>query len=254
MTIRGPTQQWVRLEHLLPGGSTAASGHIGGDEYLPDATYASYPQLQAYARMQYGPGANAKDALHGFFDWANAIVRAHGKRARIWNDDLAHGSAVTLDRDLVVEWWADTDPESDLECPSVQSLLDAGYPVMNASSNPTYYNAGPSGHVIPTADPQSAYEHWQVSVFQGPAFIPKPGDAVSFTPPQSIDAAEPLNLGAEVHVWGSGETEASIAEKIFPRLRVMAQKTWDSPQLTDSYAEFAGLIEAIGRAPGYMVQ
>jgi len=51
-------------------------------------------------------------------------------------------------------------------------------------------------------------------------------------------------LGAQLNVWNDDPGHMSqdeIAEGIAPRLRILAQKTWDSPQLTDSYEEFKAL-------------
>jgi len=54
-----------------------------------------------------------------------------------------------------------------------------------------------------------------------------------------------------VFVRGGGEAEASIADKIYPRLRVMSQKTWTSRQLVQAYSAFQPIIDAICPAPGY---
>ena len=48
-------------------------------------------------------------------------------------------------------------------------------------------------------------------------------------------------LGAQLNVWNDDPDNMSqdeIAEGIAPRLRILAQKTWGSPQLTDDYDEF----------------
>ena len=61
------------------------------------------------------------------------------------------------------------------------------------------------------------------------------------------------NLGSELHVWNddpSYETDAQTAAGIFPRLRVLAQKTWGSRPLARSFAAFSRIVAAIGRAPG----
>jgi len=49
-------------------------------------------------------------------------------------------------------------------------------------------------------------------------------------------------------------TEDQLAEGAFPRVRVIAQKAWNSPLLTPRYAEFESIREAIGHAPGYDIQ
>ncbi|MGH8461004.1 MAG: family 20 glycosylhydrolase [Stenotrophobium sp.] len=225
---------------------------IGGDEYLPAAEVPTFPQLQTYAQAQYGANANAKDALLGFFNRMDEFLRAHGKIARVYNDELGGGSAVALSKDVVVEWWTDFSPLSDPLPPRAPTLLDQGYTIMNIGSFPTYYNGGTEGAVIPTADPQSAYEHWEINEFAGSCFSPGvDGNVVHCVSPDIIAADEPRNLGTKVFVWGGGESQESIADKIYPRLRVITQKAWDSPPLVATYADFQPIIDAIGYAPGY---
>src|SRR5205814_1631718 len=77
----------------------ASEWHMGADEFLSvilpptPADYARYPQLEAYAKATYGPTANAKDGFLGFVNDVDAIVRAHGKTLRVWNDGLDGGNA-----------------------------------------------------------------------------------------------------------------------------------------------------------------
>jgi hexosaminidase len=50
-------------------------------------------------------------------------------------------------------------------------------------------------------------------------------------------------------VWNddpTAESEAEIAAGIAPRLRVIAQKTWKSPLLVRSYADFTRLARRLG--------
>ena len=49
-------------------------------------------------------------------------------------------------------------------------------------------------------------------------------------------------------------TQAQTADNVFPRLRVIAQKTWESPPLTPDYGEFQTIMAAIGHAPGYALE
>jgi hexosaminidase len=51
-------------------------------------------------------------------------------------------------------------------------------------------------------------------------------------------------LGSELHVWNDVphvESVAQIARGIAPRLRVLAQKTWDTPPPAPSYDGFLRL-------------
>ena len=82
-----------------------------------------------------------------------------------------------------------------------------------------------------------AYETWAVNRFHGLAFgLEPPG-----TPPVVLPRGLRRNLGSELHVWNDdpdGETDAQTARGIAPRLRVLAQKTWDSPLPVRRYSAF----------------
>lgn len=237
--------------------------HTGADEFLPASEYPLHPQLESYAREQYGPDANAKDAIHGFVNRVDEIVRAHGKTTRMWNDDMKGSSAVTINPAIVAEWWTDIAFVSDSSPPGPQELLDRGHQIMNAGWYPTYY--------VETGRPdvRTAYESWSVHEFAG--FSAAPANTLLYgaperrapgvelppqhiPPPQTIAPDEPRNLGSKIHVWMDNpdyETEAQVAAGIAPRLRMLAQKTWQSPLLTDSYSEFQSIMEDVGHAPGY---
>ena len=213
--------------------------HGGADEYMPAAEYPLYPVLAEHARERYGPDANAKDAVHGFVNWMDDVVRSHGKTLRIWADDLGGGSAVRLHPQPVAEWWTNTSPLSDLSPPTPAELLAHGHRVMNAGWFPTYYvNHQAFGRVRP--DMRTAYESWEPHEFYGP-FVLDEGLAY---PPETVAPEEPRNLGSKLHVWNDDpgyETDEETAAGIRPRLRVLAQKTWGTPLLTPSYSEFERL-------------
>ncbi len=233
--------------------------HAGADEYLITSmvtplAYAPYPQLEAYARRRYGPQATVKDGLLGFVNEVGELARAHGKTLRVWNDGLAGGRVVALDPDAVVDVW------TNLDGLGPQPLLEAGHRIMNAGWFPTYFVSGfPTGlipgypsNTLPILPPQpdmrSAYESWSVDHFYGPITL----DADLAFRPAAVARDEPGNLGSKLHVWNddpSALTEDEIAAAIFPRLRVIAQKTWESPSLTPSYAAFQAVIDAVGAPP-----
>jgi hexosaminidase len=130
--------------------------------------------------------------------------------------------------------------------------------VHNASWWPTYYVVGAPAYLPfpvdlpPEPNIAEAYEDWSVEQFAGPLYAPIPGEPRF--PPETVAADEPANLGATFHVWGDmpdAETEDEVAANIAPRLRVIAQKAWESPQLTTSYAEFEPIMDAVGHAPGF---
>jgi hexosaminidase len=179
--------------------------HAGADEYQ-GATGAAYAD---------------------FINWIDRLVRGHGRTLRIWHDGLSGGR---LNRDVVVEWWTDH------AGPTPRELLRQGHRVLNAGWWPTYYVAGgPLSEVHPS--PKVAYETWQVNLFGGLAI----NSPIPANPLQPVAASSRRVLGAELHVWNDvpfRETPAEIARGIAPRLRVLAQKTWDTPPPAGGYAGF----------------
>jgi hexosaminidase len=195
--------------------------HAGADEYLSAGEYASYPQL-----------AGGADVYLGFVNWIDRLVRRRGRTLRIWHDGLSGGRAVRVNRDVVVEWWGDH------AGPKPRELLARGHRILNAGWFPTYYVVGPLGQVRPSM--RLAYQSWRVDLFGGLA-LNTPGPSSPF---QTVPAASRGVLGSELHVWNddpSGESAAATARNIAPRLRVLAQKTWDSPAPTRTYAGFLRL-------------
>jgi hexosaminidase len=237
------------IEEYLPL-FPAREWHMGADEFLgillppTAADYARYPQLEAYAKATYGPNANAKDGFLGFVNEIDALVRAHGKTLRVWNDGLDGGSAVKLRPDVVVEWW--NNPAGPGSGPGPQDWIDQGHPVLNAGWFPTYYVSGSSSTSTPPRPDMSwAYEDWDVNRFLGLYYASRDAHEPEFV----LAPGEPLNRGSELHVWNdnpSAETEAQIAAGIAPRLRVIAQKTWNSPLLVPDYAGFEKLARRVG--------
>ncbi|MGH3734849.1 MAG: family 20 glycosylhydrolase [Micromonosporaceae bacterium] len=203
--------------------------HIGADEYVTN--YADYPQLLNYAREHYGANANAKDTYLGFVNWANGIVRAAGKTTRAWNDGLHGGSAVSVETNIIVEFWYNYGL-------SPQQHVDRGHLISNESWTPTYYvlHNGSVGR----PDTTWGYQTWHPYLFQGS---------------QTLTAAtKQKNLGSKIHVWcdyPETQTEDQIAAGIKDPLRMLAQQVWGSPKPVATWADFTGIIAAVGRSPGW---
>jgi len=209
----------------------------GTDEYLSD--FSNQPGLLAYAQAHYGPNATAADAYYGFVNWVDALVREHGKVLRIWNDSVADGGAVQVNKDVIVEYWRHTGTQLD-----PKRLADAGYQVFNASWTPTYYVLS-TGDIGDKPDSAAIYTSWDPTLFQD-----------SDTDPQvALDSQEAKTVrGADINVWcdaPDAETLGQIAAGIADPLRALAQKTWGSPNPTATYAEFHELTTSLGRAPGW---
>lgn len=224
--------------------------HLGGDEFLLQgaqvASYDDYPQLGAYARAAYGPRAQPADALLGLIEWGAGIVRAHGKRPRIWNDGLRTGEGtIGIDPDIVVDYWSRAGvPELPLPffgtARTPTDLIAAGHEIRNAAFTPTYYVAGGPASIA-NVPPEVAYEFWDPALFV---------DGTRLTSEQDA-----RNRGSGLFVWADDptvQTPDQISVAITWRLRVIAQQTWN-PVATGqdlahprSYREFAARADAVG--------
>ncbi len=222
------------LEEYLPL-FPAPYWHIGADEYLFMQSYAHYPRLLDYARRRYGASANAKDAYLGFVNWANEIVKAHGKITRVWNDGLHGGSAVTIAPDLVHDHWLGHE-----KAPTPQQITDLNLQIVNSNFDYLYYVLRHDEHAGAwRARADAIYTAFEPSLFHAGHALPD---------------FHPGNLGAKLHVWCDHpevETEEQIAEGIELPLRALAQKNWSSPRLVADYEGFAQIAKRLGRAPGY---
>lgn len=218
--------------------------HTGADEYLgafsTEADYARYPQLQAYAQAKYGPDANGKDAVLDFVNFVASEERAAGKRTRMWSDGMKGGSAVALDPAIAVEWWENR------SSPTPEELIAAGRDVLNVGWWPLYYVTGGTFKSLRSSE-ADFYEQWEPRHFEGPYTSRWLGG-----PPQyeELPPGNPHELGATLAVWNDDPSspdakEDALAKGIAPRLRILAQKTWGSPQWAAKYADFAGAADKV---------
>ena len=204
--------------------------HIGADEYIRLEDYADFPSLLSYARQHYGPQADARDTYLGFVNWANELVKAHGKVTRAWSDGLHSGGMVQVATDIVYEHWLN-------DGLTPQEIVDRGILIMNGNADHLYYVPGRDWQ----APADVIYELFEPHVFH---------DAVAVT------QLHPKNLGAKLHVWCDYpdlESENQIAEGILYSLRALAQKNWGSEKLVPDYNSFVPIMVRIGQAPGYSI-
>lgn len=90
----------------------------------------------------------------------------------------------------------------------------------------------------------NAYEAWTVNAFCGPTI----GGRL-IAPCATTAANDPRILGSAINAWDNRTlTLAQIHASLVERLPVIAQKTWDSPELTLSYAAFRRIVRAAGAA------
>ncbi|WP_249935304.1 family 20 glycosylhydrolase [Mobiluncus mulieris] len=100
--------------------------HMGADEYMIHDSYDNYPQILDYARQTYGENATPYDVFNGFINQVNAHVRAKGYNLRIWNDGIHDSPVVSVDNNIVVEYWKD-------EGLRVAELARRGHKLINAT-------------------------------------------------------------------------------------------------------------------------
>jgi hexosaminidase len=206
---------------------------MGDDEYLSPAEYAAFPQLATYAIKKYGVGATPADAIHGFINWVDRIVRAHGKTLRIWNDQMGGTGRVPVNRDIAVDWWANVSPLGDTVTIAPATLLAQGYRVLNAGWYPNYYT-GDLGPVAGKASLPDVYANWKVSDFDGEELTNGTVTSKQHVAPDSSGL-----LGSALSIWGPlRETPRQTASGVEPHLAVLAQKTWGSPPPAATYGGF----------------
>jgi hexosaminidase len=80
--------------------------HLGADEY----TWGNLPRYATYAQGRFcAPGTTASqpDALIGYVNWLNGLVKSYGKRSFAWHDvsRVVGNTCTTLDQDSVIDFW-----------------------------------------------------------------------------------------------------------------------------------------------------
>ncbi|MFJ4166924.1 family 20 glycosylhydrolase [Microbacterium sp. NPDC089698] len=223
--------------------------HLGLDEYLSNSQFAKYPQLLQYAQSAVGPNATAKDSIIAFGNEMNEFVRSHGKTGRAWNDNVGPGTTIELDTNIVIQYWTDSDSEDFFGANgpfTPQTLLDKGYQVVNDSLLPTY--AYPTGGQTPQIHPNYLYDSWNVNEFYGYLYFEQNGSYVKILPTKTVAVGAPGLRGSMLNDWNSGGTwtQEEAAADITPRLRTMAQKTWNSPLPATDYTGFQSIIDQVG--------
>jgi len=252
------------LSNLFPTGSIS----LGGDEIFLDGTsphdailvaqavatnshtthYLPYPSLAAYAQKRYGAGANGGDAILGFMNDVARPLQKSGTEVRMWNDHVDDGSAVRLDRRIVIDFWDDhigADPGV---------VAELGHPMMNASAYPGYVDAWRSGDDAASPDLKMAYENWVPDTFHG-AMTVEPfrsgGTQPTTAPGTKLEGLGAQLRGGQVTMWNNSDPAATVGEsviaaRVLPSMRLMAQKTWWSAPLFADYESFAALGKRLG--------
>ena len=216
---------------------SADEWHLGSDEFPGwPGTGENHPQLDAYAKEQFGPDATFADLFADYQNRANEIVQAHGKTMRVWNDMIRESSVVQLDPDVTVEYWIQHDGLPGLL--SAADVAERGNPLINAHIDHLYYDQSRRN-----LDPRHIYEQFEVDVFHWETPVPE----------ESV-------RGARLPVWlawiyTSMESDAEVLDNLVPSMAALAQKTWGSPKLVETWTEFqAGVLPVVGEAPGLVAE
>lgn len=230
--------------------------HGGGDEFIhpgnqvllpAEPAYPTYPALLTYAQDKYGPTAVHKDAYLDFLNWMNEVARDNGRTLRLWADGMHGGSAVTLDTDIVAEWW-----QFQSATASPNDLVDAGMQVLNAGWMPGYYSVASYSELSGQRNWPEFWDGWEVHEFWGIDQILTGG---SVPPRETLPPDSTANRGAKAHLWHDEpdlETLEQSTVGVCPMLRLIADKAWGAPS-SDTWDEFSAVIETAGRAPGFSI-
>jgi len=220
--------------------------HMGGDEFGVD--WGRLNHLRDYVRAKLNnSNASAQDGFFYFVNWVNAVVKAKGKRLRIWGSPLSSGTVLRFDPDITPELWDQSVDPND--------AIYRGYAIINASFYPTYYVQGWESQNPPRPQYPAAalYEQWTPQKFFAEQFPPY---SLVADPVWTIPSPPSTNLlGGKFQIWSDNpfsRPEQQVAADIYEKLRAMAQNNWGSPKQAISYADFEPMIQAIGRAPGYV--
>ncbi|NUS44463.1 MAG: family 20 glycosylhydrolase [Mycobacteriaceae bacterium] len=203
---------------------------IGGDEYVAD--YSRYPQLADYATRVYGPRATGYDTFIGYLNWANHIVRAHGKTTRMWNDGLTQPATLRVDRNIVIDYWSKGATPWIGDALPPQALAAAGHQLSNAAFAPTYYATGGPAATLNT--PPELLFGWDPAVFVDGSRLP--------------DRDQHQLRGSMLHVWcddPTARTEQQITEPVTSRLPIMAQQLWTGTRGIGDYPRFRQRVHTL---------
>jgi hexosaminidase len=197
--------------------------HIGTDEYITDFT--AYPQFTTYAKLKFGPNANAKDVYLNFVNWANDIVRSNGKTAWAWDDSKTGGSVISINRNIILDSWTF----------AAQNEINQGFQLINSAQASLYYVWYTDWEPMQT----QLYEQWAPNQW-------------SYGSPGSLPPYAPGLLGAKMELWFDNNQceEYSMAWGMHYPMRTIAQQTWASPKIFTRYTDFKNFSDQLGRAPG----
>lgn len=213
---------------------------LGGDEYprfnarADDTT--NFPALNDYAQKNWGDGAIPEDVYRDYANQIDDLAHQNNKSMVMWNDDLFPSDKVQLNKDITIMYWF---------LPGTASLTPAdmaanGNQLVNVDQDHLYYNEGASNG--PNATPNDIWENFDPGTFNGGNTLPGGAD-------------DPHLSGIMITQWASNNEAPGDLENDFMGLnRATAQKAWGSSPANPTWDQMQDIVNAIGRAPGFVSQ
>lgn len=224
--------------------------HLGGDEFFPapwqgngsdTVSGKTAPQLVEYAqRVTRNRHASAHDGYEFYLNEMAKLVRAKGKKARVFSDDVYPGEGVNqINSSTEVDAWVRWNDDK----PDAGDLVDAGHQVINSNGDYLYFILTSDGlGTGPNKNPEGIYERWTPRTFMGEA------DKNDYILPDD----QPL-LGAHLSVWCDSPdamTQDEVAHKLQEWLQVFAQQTWGSAKPASTLKQLRSqVLSRVGTAP-----
>ena len=187
-------------------------------------SFDNYSKLKTFAEKQYGAGATPNDAFTGFINDIDKYVKAKGKQLRIWNDGIVNTKNVSLNKDIVIEYWYGAGRKP-------QELVQDGYTLMNATQA-LYWSRSAQVYKVNAA--RLYNNNWNVGTFDGGRQIDKNYDKLT---------------GAKVSIWPDSsiyQTENEVEKEIFDGMRFISQMTWSDSRPWATWNDMKADIDKIG--------
>lgn len=223
--------------------------HMGADEFDYRVSYADYPQIEAYAQEKYGVKASAHDAFIEFINDVNSYVKSKGKILRIWNDGLRHTNVLSVNKDIIIEYWLNRGI-------APQELIDAGYTLMNVPQY-LYYSRSVPFYGLNGSELYDS-ENWNLRNFDaGPAQSLSDLEQISLNPAENSEISSPQKIdvrgvpvvtenrsgkicGIRLSLWpdfASCQTANEVLQEIQPGLGLVSHMAIEGTRNWDNWEE-----------------
>ena len=239
------TRNWLSglLNYYLPKFS-GKYFHIGTDEFpvpyhphWPDSVYSSCTQLTAYQNSK--GYAQPMDVFVEFMNWANDIIRSHGKTTRMWQWFDWAPNGIYPNSNIEIDLW-----EPAFERPLAQW---DGY----AALDPAWY-AGKGHKLLNSSEGWNYLTLGSTSVPHMDSYFGASGSITTF---HTGTIPEASCTGGKINLWGDreygGKTEAQINAILIPSVGAMGETTWGGPAKSGTLDSVFTSVTAAGEPPAY---